>query len=1132
MSAPPPTSLLRHQLQANAAPPAPARRPILFPLLLIAAGVAVSAVAWWVIRLDQLHLIQSRFELEARERVLTVERELEVDMGALEALRAFYAGSQSVERDEFRAFCEVLLRRYRGLRALEWVPRVEPEQRVAFLDRVRRDGAPGFEILDIGENGQDRRPAAEGKVCYPIVYVEPQKENAAVLGVNFNFEANRRATLEAARDEGRIIVSGLIRLLQDKDASPAFVAVQPVYRNGAPAATLEQRRENLVGFLVGVFEFESSFEQALEPLSIVGVDLKLFEGAQDAPGQLLFERLSRKQTPRSSTPAPEGLEFWSAFEVPGRKWVIRASPSPAYAVEVKPWLPWVALLTGLVLTGLVAGLLESQLTRAREIEAQVQERSRELRRVNADLQAVLDSPTYTCITATDAQGRFTFWNKGGERLFGYAASELVGKESLLKLFAPAELSARSKDLSGRMKRSVEGLEVLTLLAETGVVDEREWTFVRKDGRACHVNLAISAIFGESGELTGYLGVARDVTRQKLAEEALRESERRLAMAMEGARLASFDADAISRKVNSTHGLGRMLGYAHDDIFPDFDAWAAGTHPDDYPAAQRQFAALLAGEEPYFQIEQRYRTQAGGWKWLAARGSVVERDAAGRPRRVAGTFQDIDDRKRAERLKDEFVSVVSHELRTPLTAIRGSLGLLDGGAAGVLPAEAAQMLQLALRNTERLARLINDILDSERIEAGKIVFDLRPVDLGSLIAQALEQNRPFAQQFDVRLEGRDLECAPFVQADPERLIQVLTNLISNAVKYSPSGQAVEVAVTVGGAKARVSVADRGPGIPEEFRARIFERFSQADATTTRKQAGSGLGLAISKAIVERMGGRIGFDSEPGVRTAFWFELPVVADLPKLSLPSSEGTLRGRRILVCEDDADVASLLHLVFEREGAVVDVCRSTAEARALLESQTYDALSLDLILPGEDGTQLFEDLRTNPRTRELPVVVVSGVADERRKVLNGGAVGVLDWIKKPIDTRRLIEAVRRAVRPDGRVGPWRVLYVEDEPELISLVVSLLNKTAAVVPAKTVAEARRLLKESAYDLLLLDVGLPDGSGLDLLGELPNTPNRAVPVLVFTANELTADRARQVNAALIKSKTSHEDLLATITRLLK
>jgi PAS domain S-box-containing protein len=240
--------------------------------------------------------------------------------------------------------------------------------------------------------------------------------------------------------------------------------------------------------------------------------------------------------------------------------------------------------------------------------------------------------------------------------------------------------------------------------------------------------------------------------------------------------------------------------------------------------------------------------------------------------VLGVIVDISDRLRTERLKDEFVATVSHELRTPLTSIGGALGLLVGNAGGILPSSATRLLTIAYANSQRLIRLVNDILTMEKIESGKVAFVLKRIEVQSLVKRAIEANQAFAEPYGVRMRLDPSSTAGEIRADSDWVFQIVTNLLSNAIKFSPSGEEVVVAIAEHGGMIRITVRDHGRGIPNDFKPYIFEKFAQANATDARQQGGTGLGLSIVKQIVTRLGGEVSFCDAPGGGAIFQVELP--------------------------------------------------------------------------------------------------------------------------------------------------------------------------------------------------------------------------------------------------------------------
>lgn len=632
-----------------------------------------------------------------------------------------------------------------------------------------------------------------------------------------------------------------------------------------------------------------------------------------------------------------------------------------------------------------------------------------------------------------------------------------------------------------------------------------------------------------------VGTLTDITARKRAEDALRDSEERIRAVVDNVvdGIITIDEDGIIESVNPA--VTRIFGFAREELL------GRNVHmlmPEPHHSAHVNYIQNYINSGTPKVIGGSGRELSGLRKdgtVLPLEVGISEINLGGR-RMFTGIVRDITERKQIERMKNEFVSTVSHELRTPLTSIRGALGLIAGGAVGQLPGKASELIDIAYKNSQRLIALVNDILDLEKIESGRTEFRFQEADLGQVVRTSIEANKGFAEEYGVRLALADPVPALTANLDGDRIVQVMSNLLSNAIKFSPPGETVTVTINRQNGWGRVAVADRGPGIPENFRSRIFQRFSQADSSDTRKAGGTGLGLSIAKTIAERHGGHIGFDSTLGAGTTFYFELPVLARGKQAEPPPApaEETLadtppKKRSILICEDDPDIAKLLAMLVARNGMKAEIAPSAEVAQRLLSEHHFDAMTVDLILPGKDGITLIRELRQDPAARDMPVIVVSACSEDAEKHLTASTLGVIDWLNKPIDEERLRRAVILATSHNRKTKP-RLLYVEDDADLVEVVSTMLGDAVDLTVASTIAKARRCLEHEAYDLAILDVGMPDGCGLDLLKQLKGDREEATPVIIFSGEEIGEDIAQMVDAALVKARVSNRDLLDTIRRL--
>jgi len=480
----------------------------------------------------------------------------------------------------------------------------------------------------------------------------------------------------------------------------------------------------------------------------------------------------------------------------------------------------------------------------------VAHRTQQLGESNRRYQHILES-MHEGLAVLDTEGIISYVNPALCTMLGYAPEEMVGRrpEELAVLDAPNRAILR-RERAAREAQGARGYEL---------------THWRKDGTPVLTHVSPNPIVDDQGQARGLLTVITDITARKQAELALQESEERFRAVAEATPMPILVVNQQNQRVTYANRAatrfftpfgGPLLGLAA------FTLWSNLHGPNPLNLLGR----MRAPEG----FESRIRLATGEERWVA--GMVEPMVFDGQPSALMG-LMDVTARKDADKLKDEFVSMVSHELRTPLTSIRGSLGLLAGLHGAQLPDEGRRILDIGQRNVEHLLRLINDLLDVQRIESGNLQLQLHPLGLADLLAQAVERIQGFADGFGINIHLTPPPADITVLGDRDRLMQVMTNLLSNAVKFSPNAGRVRVDAEVTGSQARVRVIDQGKGIPPLHRHRMFTKFAQADASDSRKLGGSGLGLSISKAIIDAHGGTIGYDTVLDVGSTFYFDVPL-------------------------------------------------------------------------------------------------------------------------------------------------------------------------------------------------------------------------------------------------------------------
>ncbi|HEX4154732.1 MAG TPA: response regulator [Acidobacteriaceae bacterium] len=472
---------------------------------------------------------------------------------------------------------------------------------------------------------------------------------------------------------------------------------------------------------------------------------------------------------------------------------------------------------------------------------------------------------------------------------------------------------------------------------------------------------------------------------------------------------------------------------------------------------------------------------------------------------------LQQRKQLDDLKDEFISTVSHELRTPLTSIRGALGLLSSGVLGKVDDKAANLLRIASTNTDRLVRLINDILDLERMESGRAPLQIRRCSLRELVSQSIETMSSMAHNAAVTLEAIPEPAGTSItfDGDPDRIQQVLTNLLSNAIKFSPVGSSVRVLTGSDGSNLILQVEDSGRGVPPDKLETIFDRFGQVESNDARQKGGTGLGLAICRSIVTQHGGTIWAErneasgkGRPGTT--------VIMRLPR-HLASEQTSAAPEppecAILVVDDDAIVRQIVGEHLRRNGYQVIETASGEAALHVAERQPVEAILLDLYMPGMSGWETIERLKKNPLTAQIPVVILSVLSPSSKSPEIPHLVATAQgWVQKPFNESLLLAELGRVLHPGS--GPGRILLVEDDEDLATVVLSSFQNAEtplgmSIEHAASMAEAEEVCRKDPPDLLILDLTLPDGSGFALVDWLRRQPRlRTLPLVVYSGREVS------------------------------
>ncbi|MDO9485286.1 MAG: PAS domain S-box protein [Actinomycetota bacterium] len=721
----------------------------------------------------------------------------------------------------------------------------------------------------------------------------------------------------------------------------------------------------------------------------------------------------------------------------------------------------------------------------------------------------------------DAKGRFVRVNPAFVEAFGYSEEEVIGQR-FTKLVAPQDVERSVESVARQVEGAVsKGFESRTICKD-GTLRTVLWT-----SQADPTTLSLYA--------TG-----RDITEQKLRDAEL---ARLVDIVEESADfIALFDTQGDVQHVNRS--WRRLLGWYGVTQAPGS---LADLYGDEIASELLKVATPIALQDGMWTGESVIAYADGE---LEVQQTVLAHSLTGDQddRFMSVVSHDVSAFKEVERVKNEFISTVSHELRTPLTSIRGSLGLLEGGAMGELPDKAKSMVKIASQNTDRLVRLINDVLDLEKMSAGKLELKLGREDLSDVVVEAVDGVDGMANAQSITLATDIQESAFPAEIDHDRIVQVITNLLSNAIKFSNEDSTVTVRLQASGAAhATIEVIDHGDGIPDDKLDFVFARFSQVDSTSTRAKGGTGLGLAITQEIVEQHGGTVSVTSELGVGSTFTVRLPLASQdssgqLEQAASPEMTSVVRAvaensramgqatSSLLVVEDDPQLSLVMVALLEGAGHQVRSAGTVDAAREILATMVPDAILLDLNLPDGHGLDLLEVLRGDDRLQDVRVMVVSGSQDAPNEM---PMPVVVNWLRKPFTNQEMLRSIGLAL--ETRLRP-SVLVVEDDAATRQVVSAMLEAQGIDVrQAGNGLEALNVIEHYRPDLIILDLHMPVMDGYEFLNARNPLEASDIPIVIYTGEDLTAAQQNALSAGLTtfltKTRTDDAHFIATVMEAL-
>jgi len=1180
--------------------------------VILAASIILTTLATLYMKSDVDVLAKREFIFACNEIRAKIDDRVEAHEQILISGAALFDASDQVTREQWKTFVQRLNAESNlpGIQGIGFALRIPPDRLAHHVKDIRSEGFPNYDV----------RPEGDRDVYSSIIYLEPfLGRNLRAFGYDMLSEPVRRLAMERARDQNEAALSGKVVLVQetDKDIQAGTLMYVPVYRKGMPTQTVEQRREALFGWVYSPYRMTDLMRGILggwDSQEGLRIRLQVYDGTLLFSDAILYD----SQTPKDKDTAP-APQFTEDLQVVfnGSPWTLRFTQVGSRVFSVSYAKVWLTLAAGVIISLLLFGLTLSLLN-TRFIAGQRAKRlTTELRASNKLLNALTIAQNRYFLDPNPRELFEELLNallELAQSEYGFIGEVMRDQDNqpYLKTFAITNIAWNDTTRAFYEKYSDEGLEFHNLNTLFGSVITTEKPVISNDpkndarsGGLPDGHPALRSFLGlpfhAADVFVGMIGIAnrssgfdqglvdflepflatsagiiqayKNDRRRKNAEQELVRSEQRIRSIVENVvdAIITINSRGIVHTFNPA--AERIFGYTAGevieknvkDIIPE-------PHSDLHDGYIQRY--LETGEH---RIIGKTREISGKKKdnMIFPMELSVSEMRMGSEIEFIGIARDITERKlieselvtareeaeRANRAKSDFLAVMSHEIRTPMNGI---LGMTHVVLDSELTQEQREQLNLVNYSAESLLSLINDILDFSKIEAGKLDLDYSDFRIRDRIDEIIQSLSVRTHEKNVSLILEVAEEVPeVVSGDLGRLRQIIVNLVGNSIKFTEAGK-ISLKIGVVSQKQeevdlKFEVTDTGIGISHETQKTIFNPFTQADSSTTRKYGGTGLGLAITTPLIEMMNGKIWVESELGKGSVFHFtcKLGVRHGLPEMDGKKDLAVVRDRKILVVDDNDVNRKILKKTLEKFGMKPLMAGSAAEAVEILNSYSLNddriAIALvDVMMPEIDGFKFTEMMRSDPNHSKLKIIIMSSVnpIDDCERCAE---LGVKAYLCKPLSYRDLLHTISVTLSPSDsgiksashplegkeppRLKPLRILLVEDHVVNQKMATLMLEKKGhSVVIANNGLDAVEKHKSRDFDLILMDVQMPEMDGLEatrIIRESEQETGKRIPIIAMTARAFKRDEEVCLEAgmdAYVSKPISTSHLFETIEGL--